>query len=119
MGVLVVAYGAMVLLTAWSPGRVLPPPADAQVESGLAEWRGHRCGTCHALFGLGGHLGPDLTDIGTRRPAGYVAGRIASGGAGMPSFPDADAAAIEAYLRWIDETGDHPPATWPVWGYGR
>lgn len=44
------------------------------------------CSTCHIIRGEGGNLGPDLTDIGSRRGAGYLKQSILEPGAKLPEL---------------------------------
>jgi len=39
---------------------------------GESVFKTHDCGQCHAIAGLGGTLGPDLSDIGNRRSLGNL-----------------------------------------------
>lgn len=114
-----VGFAAMSVLTIWAPGRQEAlQPITPDVEAGLEAWRANNCAACHSLYGLGGHLGPDLTDVVERRSAELVVARVLGGGAGMPPFQDADGQAIAAYLEWVGSTGTWPPTSWPDWGYG-
>ncbi len=116
---LVAVFAVMTVLVIWSPGRAPPRmQADEQVLAGWKAWRSNNCAACHALYGLGGHLGPDLTDVVTRKGTGLIRARTAGGGDGMPAFPSADGDAITAYLDYIDHTGDYPPRSLRAPGYG-
>jgi len=42
------------------------------------------CGTCHIIDGRGGNLGPDLSNIGARRSAGYLREALVDPGATVP-----------------------------------
>jgi len=56
-----------------SLGAVPAEPAHGNRERGEQVYRGKgNCAQCHALYGRGGTLGPDLTDIGVRRSPGYL-----------------------------------------------
>jgi cytochrome c oxidase cbb3-type subunit III len=56
-----------------SLGRAGENAASGDAASGAALVRGKGgCLSCHVLNGQGGHLGPPLTDIGTRRSAAYI-----------------------------------------------
>lgn len=89
--------------------RVGAPPAGARA------WRAAGCQSCHSLFGLGGHLGPDLTLVVTRRPEGFVDVMMLNPPEGMPSFAglsDAERAAIVDYLRAVDAATREAPKSW-------
>jgi len=77
---------------------------------GLELWRSHNCGSCHAVFGLGGHIGPDLTNVMRRRNDAYVRYVLHHGVGAMPSY-DLDESAssgLIAYLRNLDALGTYP-----------
>jgi cytochrome c oxidase cbb3-type subunit III len=44
-------------------------PVRGNIELGRATYVGAGCGRCHVVNGVGGVVGPELTDIGTRRSA--------------------------------------------------
>jgi putative heme-binding domain-containing protein len=46
-------------------------PGDQDRGRALFEGKG-RCSTCHQVNGSGSHVGPDLSDIGSSRPAGIL-----------------------------------------------
>lgn len=85
---------------------------------GLVLWRSHNCAACHAVFGLGGHIGPDLTNVTRRRNDAYLRHVLRYGISGMPGLDlNADAASdLIAYLRHVDGLGtyplDSPEAPW-------
>jgi len=89
-------------------------PAQARylpdTEPGLRLWRSHNCAACHSLYGLGGHLGPDLTNVISRRGRPYAAYILASGKGKMPAYPldAADYDALLDYLQSIDALGQYP-----------
>ncbi|MEW6713214.1 MAG: cytochrome c, partial [Candidatus Riflebacteria bacterium] len=74
------------------------------------EWRKHNCAACHAVFGLGGHLGPDLTNVISRRPAEYIKAVLQNGMPGMPAFnlTDSEMDSILYYLTLINQEGVYP-----------
>jgi cytochrome c oxidase cbb3-type subunit III len=49
------------------PAAESPLPGDPQAGESLF-WGQAGCGNCHSVRGRGGHLGPDLSDIGATRP---------------------------------------------------
>lgn len=83
---------------------------DSPGYRGLLLWRDNHCAACHAVFGLGGHIGPDLTNVARRRDAAYLHHVLRYGMSGMPG-PDlnADAASdLIAYLRHVDGLATYP-----------
>ncbi len=59
-----------------------------EAKSGLLVWQRYNCQACHQLYGLGGYLGPDLTNIYSKKGKGeaYIKAIISSGTKQMPSF---------------------------------
>ncbi len=97
--------------------------ASEELRRGRAVWRAGGCQSCHSIYGLGGHTGPDLTNIAGLMPGAYITHVVRAGLPGMPRF-DFDAeksAALVAYLAEIDGTGIYPPRelTAPVFGERR
>ncbi len=105
-----VAIGAWVVLTAREPS---DPPAtqyDIQAQLGHNAWRASGCASCHALFGLGGHAGPDLTNVMRRRGRAYVDAAMTYGVGRMPAQPlgAERRAAIGAFLAHVDSLATYP-----------
>ncbi|MFN7941840.1 MAG: cytochrome c [Thermoanaerobaculia bacterium] len=111
-----VVGAVLVLPTTSRPGAAR---AD-RVAQGERVWLEGNCSTCHALYGLGGHLGPDLTNIVRDKGDAYVKIMTLSGRPGMPPFP-ATADQLEAlttYLDYVGETGAYPPRRRPLPMFG-
>jgi putative heme-binding domain-containing protein len=53
-------------------GRVAPQKVAGDSQRGKTLYAAKGCSNCHTIAGRGGPLGPDLTDIGTRRSPGYL-----------------------------------------------
>jgi putative heme-binding domain-containing protein len=54
-------------------GRVAPQKISGDPASGEKLYAGKvKCARCHTVGGRGGAIGPDLSDIGARRSAGYL-----------------------------------------------
>ena len=98
------AIGSMLLLAALfaaEPARA----ADDPVAKGAQVYKTLRCSMCHKIQGSGGKVGPDLTDVGTRRDAAWLTKYLPNPkgtipGSKMPpakASPD-DLAALVAYL---------------------
>lgn len=80
------------------------------VAAGAGVWRAAQCIACHSVYGLGGHIGPDLTNAISRLGADGVAAKVAGGGRIMPAFafsPE-QTANLVAWLSYVDETGVYP-----------
>lgn len=72
----------------------------------------YNCTACHQLYGLGGYLGPDLTNIISAAGKGphYVRAFLNSGFKSMPrfNFSEEEKDAIVEYLSLVDKTGYFP-----------
>ena len=93
---------------------------DERVVAGRAVWLANRCQVCHSIFGLGGHLGPDLTNVARAGMEANIAVVVREGRVTMPAF---DLSAKElgelvAYLKAINASGRYPPRSLsaPVFG---
>lgn len=99
------AFSAWVYTAGTEQKVAAPSPAAMQ---GKKLWQDLNCSSCHQLYGLGGYLGPDLTNIMSdpRRGKEYAAAFIRSGGTTMPNFHlgDEDVASLLAYLSYVDES---------------
>jgi len=72
-------------------------------------WQQKNCQACHQIYGLGGYMGPDLTNIISDRNKGEQYARIIiqNGTQRMPKF-DLSSAEIDkliSYLKQVDGSG--------------
>ncbi len=95
----------------WPPEPILA--RAAVVSAGKAPSRGetlyrdNSCSTCHALNGVGGTTGPDLTHVGSRRDADWIYKHFKNPdaltpGSFMPTFghlPEDDLKTLSEYLE--------------------
>jgi nitric oxide reductase subunit C len=90
------------------------PPVKLNPEAslGLQIWQENNCWSCHQVYGLGGYLGPDLTNIYSHPDKGesYIKAFLNTGVRTMPKFDftEEEKDAIVAYLKHIDSTGYFP-----------
>ncbi len=115
------SYVVMTLLVALLPSRSTDiGPARPAVAAGAEVWRSENCLACHSIYGLGGHIGPDLTNTISRLGAAGVTAKVAAGGARMPPFPlpQEAVANLIAWLSYIDATGVYPLPRHFSPGYG-
>ena len=73
-------------------------------------WQQNNCWSCHQIYGLGGYLGPDLTNIYSNKGDAYINAFLNSGVKSMPkfNFSESQKQAIVSYLKHIDSTGYYP-----------
>lgn len=85
-------------------------PLSANALKGQKIWQENNCFSCHQLYGLGGYLGPDLTNIHSIKGKEYVKAMLNSGIGAMPkfNFSEQEKEWIAAYLEAVDRTGFYP-----------
>jgi nitric oxide reductase subunit C len=54
--------------------------------SGIDIWRSKNCAACHSIFGLGGHIGPDLTNTYKYKNEEYLDLVLNNGLQNMPNL---------------------------------
>lgn len=128
VGVVVLGYFAYVAAVALLPlgaraHASTGEPLDPQVQAGQVAWRNNACTSCHSIYGVGGHTGPDLTNVTSRMGEEYIRTVLKDGVRAMPAIElsDDETNAIVAYLGHADVTGVYPPrnAFVSVFGVGR
>ena len=85
---------------------------SSEAVRGQQLFQSNRCWSCHQLYGLGGYLGPDLTNVYSDEKKGplYIKAFLNSGVMSMPqfNFDEAEKDAIVEYLKMVDQTGIYP-----------
>jgi nitric oxide reductase subunit C len=83
-----------------------------EASHGMRVWQQYNCIACHQLFGLGGYLGPDLTNVASDKIKGeqYMKIILKHGTDRMPnlSLSDNEIDALMAFLKCVDKTGEFP-----------
>jgi nitric oxide reductase subunit C len=112
----VVVAGLVAFAAFWSalaytdpgPPAAAAPPAGAV--AGKRVWLRENCQSCHQIFGLGGYLGPDLTNVADRRGREYMAVVLREGRGEMPrlALADDDVERLIDYLEYVGRTGRFP-----------
>lgn len=81
-------------------------------------WQKYNCQSCHQLFGLGGYLGPDITNITSNPNKGkdYIKAMLSSGVKQMPVFKLSDDEIDDLYLflSSVNETGKADPRNFKI-----
>ena len=95
-----------------SKGNESPIKLSSQAIQGQKLWQKNNCWSCHQVYGLGGYLGPDLTNVFSASGKGsdYIKAFLNSGVKSMPkfNFSEAEKEALISYLEHIDKTGYYP-----------
>lgn len=75
-------------------------------------WLKNNCNSCHQLYGLGGYLGPDLTNVYAFRKKNdtYLKAMFNSGTKAMPNFDfnETEKEELLQFLIEVDKTGHYP-----------
>lgn len=88
------------------------PIMSEQAIHGEELYQEHNCTACHQFYGLGGYLGPDLTNVISAQYKGpeYVKAFLNSGVKSMPkfNFTEKEKDALAQFLTEVDQTGYYP-----------
>ena len=75
-------------------------------------YQDYNCTSCHQFYGLGGYLGPDLTNVISSKNKGpeYVKAFLNSGVKAMPkfNFTEEEKEAFVQFFNEVDQTGYYP-----------
>ena len=85
--------------------------SNPKAVQGKMLWQQYNCSSCHQIYGLGGYLGPDLTNVISTKGKGrnYAAAIMKSGSKVMPDFylNNAEIEALLAFLEQADRSGNN------------
>ncbi len=95
-------------------------PISDEARHGQELFQQHNCIACHQFYGLGGYMGPDLTNVTSKYSPAYARAFLVTGTPRMPNFNLAadEVDALVAYLDFVDTTGTYPPQNYEVTWYG-
>ena len=84
-----------------------PVPPSPAVSAGWNLWQEKNCQSCHQLYGLGGYVGPDLTNAASITGPAYMRSFIISGTDRMPNFhlEPGEVEQLISFLQWVDKSG--------------
>ncbi len=95
-----------------SDGYVAVEKLSPTAVKGQQLFQNYRCWSCHQLYGSGGYLGPDLTNVYSDENKGplYIKAFLNSGVKSMPQFDfsEEEKDAFVQYLKQVDQTGVYP-----------
>lgn len=116
---LVAIYGAYSFYV-YTSGTVtfsdIPDPA----RKGREIFQSKNCIACHQIYGLGGYMGPDLTNTISRRGSDFVTTYLENGTDRMPDFElsEYEIASLVSYLTYLDSTAVYPVKAYEISWYG-
>jgi nitric oxide reductase subunit C len=89
---------------------------DDAARHGQRVFQDNNCIACHQFYGLGGYMGPDLTNVIRNRGEAYSRAFITAGTQRMPTFNLSmeETDALIAFLAFVDQTGTYPPEDYKV-----
>lgn len=95
-------------------------PMNEQARHGQQLFQDHNCIACHQFYGLGGYMGPDLTNVVSNKGSAYARAFLMSGTLRMPNFnlDETELDAMLAFLEFVDTTGRYPADEYQVNWYG-
>ncbi len=95
-------------------------PMSGEARYGQQLFQEHNCIACHQFYGLGGYMGPDLTNVVSNRGSAYARAFLMSGTQRMPNFDlsDSELDALVAFLEFVDTTGRYPADEYQVNWFG-
>lgn len=110
--ILLATFGLYNYVVYNTEGYIAAEKLSPQAVKGQQLFQSNRCWSCHQLYGLGGYLGPDLTNVYSDEKKGplYIKAFLNSGVKSMPqfNFDEEEKDAIVEYLKQVDETGIYP-----------
>ncbi|MDP6909437.1 MAG: cytochrome c [Flavobacteriales bacterium] len=124
-------FGVLIILFAlhsymiYTQGTEYATGAEFYTESakkGKLVFQEYNCISCHQIYGLGGYMGPDLTNVMSAQGKGrsFAEAFIKSGTAKMPKFDmtDEELTSLLDYLEYVGKAGDYPMTEVETTWYG-
>ncbi len=112
IAILLVAFGLYNYVVYNTESYIPTEKLTSEAVRGQQLFQNNRCWSCHQLYGLGGYLGPDLTNIYSDEKKGpsYIKAFLNGGVKSMPQFhfDEAEKNALVEYLKQVDQTGIYP-----------
>ena len=86
---------------------------DRDAAAGKLSWQKYNCNACHQVYGLGGYLGPDLTNVYSVRGPAYIEAFLKNGTGIMPDFhlKQGEIKNLLGFFRQLTASGKSDPKT--------
>ncbi|MCO6495804.1 MAG: cytochrome c [Bacteroidetes bacterium] len=110
---LIISFVTYSILLYESDSKQSAPP-NKLAQKGRVLWQEKNCTACHQLYGLGGHLGPDLTNVYERRSEDYIKSILHTGTVVMPDFKlnEQEIEEFVEFFKYINSTGNADPKSY-------
>lgn len=96
----------------------LKNPDNTAIAAGRLVWQKYNCQSCHQLYGLGGYLGPDLTNVYSAKGKGelFIRAFLHTGTKQMPAFnlTEEEEKDLIAFLKSTDGSGIADPRNFVI-----
>lgn len=96
--------------------------ATGAAADGKLLFQKYNCQSCHQIYGLGGYMGPDLTNEYSTPGKGpqYMSAFLQNGTNRMPNFhlSKDEIFSLISYLATVDSTGNSPLSKYKISWYG-
>ena len=104
----------------YTEGTITEYPITGEAIEGRQLFRDKNCIACHQLYGLGGYMGPDLTNVISSKGEIYVRAFLENGTQKMPDFnlEVREVKNLIAYLTYVDSTSFYPIRNFDLTWYG-
>lgn len=100
----------------------LPKKSKSAVANGRLVWQKYNCQSCHQMYGLGGYLGPDLTNVYSRLSGNTTAldGFLKQGIKQMPKYnlSERELKLLMGFLKETDASGSADPRDFKIFKDG-
>ncbi len=98
----------------------LPIPKNSTsiaAQQGKLVWQKYNCNACHQVYGQGGYIGPDLTNVCANRSELFIKTFLKYGTPTMPNFnlTEQEIGQIVAFLKNVDASGSADPRTFKTY----
>ena len=96
-------------LFVYSSGTITDISITEQARNGRQVFQKYNCIACHQIYGLGGHMGPDLTNVIRDKGDVYARSFILSGTQRMPKFDisEQEVNDLIEYLGFVSSTSEY------------
>ena len=90
--------------------------SSQSAKNGKMLWQNKNCISCHQIYGLGGYLGPDLTNTFSKKGPQYIKAFLKSGTDIMPNFhlTENEIKDLTAFLEETDASGSSDPQSFII-----